>query len=240
MKPVIGIPLRYAYSSDHRPILYLGEKVRRCIQKAGGEVFSITPVQDVDYIATKGNEFLELTSDEKQRIQKSLKMCDGLFFPGGVKMTPYDRYLLELAIQMQIPVFGVCLGMQLMSCYQGEVKLEANDSEIVHNQGDDDYSFSHEVIISKESKLYSILGEEKIMVNSFHNYHVNPNHIYQTVAVSSDQQIEAIEYPGEVFNIGVQWHPEISYDFDSYSRKLIDAFIAAAKSKKGSSKEDKK
>lgn len=237
MKPVIGVPLRYTHMNDGRPILYLGEKVRRGLQKAGGEFFSITPPQDVDYINTKGNEFPELTKEEKELIHRNLEYCDGLFFPGGVKITPYDRYLLEVAIEMKIPVLAVCLGMQMMSCYDEEVKLEINNSEVLHHQGVDDFSLSHEVIISKNSKLYEIIGEEQIMVNSFHNYHATSNHVYRTVATSPDGQIEALEYPGDVFNLGVQWHPEISYDFDDNSRKLIDAFIYEAKVRKTSKKD---
>ena len=38
MKPVIGVPLRYTRTNDERPILYIGEKVRRTLQKAGGAV----------------------------------------------------------------------------------------------------------------------------------------------------------------------------------------------------------
>ena len=72
MKPVIGVPLRYTRTNDERPILYIGEKVRRTLQKAGGEVFSITPPQDVDYINTKGNEFPELTEEEKEYILKEI------------------------------------------------------------------------------------------------------------------------------------------------------------------------
>ena len=228
MKPVIGVPLRYTRTSDERPILYIGERVRRTLQKAGGEVFSITPVQDVDYINTKGNEFPELTEEEKELIHRNLEYCDGLFFPGGIKITPYDRYLLEVAIEKKIPVLAVCLGMQMMSCYDEEVKLEANESEVLHNQRDD-LSLSHEVTILKDSKLFEIIGEEKILVNSFHNYHATNNHVYRTVAASSDGQIEALEYPTDTFNLGVQWHPEISYDFDENSRKVIDAFIGYAK-----------
>ncbi len=232
MRPVIGVPLRYTHLHDGRPILYLGEKVRRAIQKAGGEVFSITPVQDVDYINTKGNEFPELTDEEKKLICKNLEYCDGLFFPGGIKITPYDRYLLEVAIEKKVPVLAVCLGMQMMSCYDEEVKLEANESDILHNQKDDDLSLSHEVTILKNSKLYEIIGKEKIMVNSFHNYHATSNHVYRTVATSSDGQIEALEYPTDTFHLGVQWHPEISYDFDENSRKVIDAFISHAKERR--------
>ena len=42
---------------------------------------------------------------------------------------------------------------------------------------------------------------------------------------SEDGVIEAIEYPGDYFNIGIQWHPEISYEFDENSRKIIDEFL---------------
>ena len=169
-------------------------------------------------------------------IHRNLECCDGLFFPGGVKITPYDRYLLEVAIEMKIPVLAVCLGMQMMSCYDEEVKLESNTSNILHNQEDDDFSLVHEVTILKDSKLYEIVGEEKIKVNSFHNYHATSNHVYRTVATSPDGQIEALEYPGDAFNLGVQWHPEISYDFDDNSRKIIDTFIYYAKVKQMSKK----
>lgn len=224
---VIGVPLRYTHISDNRPILYLGEKVRRTLQKAGAIVFPICPVQDVDYIDTKGNMFPELTEYEKKVISKNLDMCDGLFFPGGEKFTPYDRYLLELAIDKKIPVFAVCLGMQMMGCYDEEVKLEKNDSFVNHNQSSND-ELVHEVIIDKNSRLYQIIGEEKIMVNSFHKMHSTDNHVYKTVARSLDGQVEALEYPGKTFNLGVQWHPEISYDFDLSSKKIIDAFLKAA------------
>ena len=103
---------------------------------------------------------------------------------------------------------------------------------ILHNQENDDLSLVHEVTILKNSKLYEIIGKEKIMVNSFHNYHATSNHVYRTVATSSDGQIEALEYPTDTFHLGVQWHPEISYDFDENSRKVIDAFISHAKERR--------
>lgn len=228
MRPIIGVPLRYSHLEDGRAILYIGERIRRTLQNAGGEVFSLTPVQDVDYVDTKGNEFPKLTEAEKRIINKNLDKCDGLFLPGGTKFTPYDRYILEYAIEKKIPTLAVCLSMQMMSCYQEDVKLEKNDTNINHRQ-QSDYEFSHKVLIDRNSRLYDILQKEEISVNSFHNYHGTNNCIYNTVAKSEDGLIEGLEYPGDFFNIGVQWHPEISYDFDENSRKIINAFIEQSK-----------
>lgn len=234
MRPVIGIPLRYQRLGEDRPIIYMSERLRRTIQVAGGLVYPIAPVQNVDYINTKGNEFDELTIEEKEIINDSLNCCDGLLFPGGIKFTPYDRYLLEQAIEKKMPILGICLGMQLLSCYNEGIELFDNETEINHNQEDDNL-LTHKVKLDKDSRLYEIIGQEEIWVNSFHKRHVTENGIYKVAAHSEDGLIEGIEYPGDVFNIGVQWHPEISYEFDENSKKVIDAFVNAAKLRKTNS-----
>lgn len=227
MKPIIGVPLRYCYSENHDPILYIGERVRRTIQKAGGTINIIPPVQDLNYRETKGDEFPILTEEEKKIIHHYIDQCDGLFIPGGMKFTPYDRYVLEYAIKKKIPTLAVCLGMQIMTCYKEDVQLEKNETTINHNQKDYN-ELRHKVKIDKNSKLYQILNQEEIMVNSFHNMHGIENHIYKTVAKAEDGVIEAIEYPDDFFHIGVQWHPEISYTFDENSKLIIDYFLHEA------------
>ena len=100
--------------------------------------------------------------------------------------------------------------------------------DVIHDQKDDNVSLVHKVRIDKNSKLYNIIGKEEISVNSFHNHHATENDVYVVTSRSEDGLIEGIEYPSSTFNIGVQWHPEISYEFDEYSKKVIDAFIQAA------------
>ena len=150
MKPVIGVPLRYQHLEDGRPILYLGERVRRTLQKAGAIVHTITPVLDVDFIDTKGSEFPKLTEEDKKVIDYNLSLCDGIFFTGGNKFTPYARYILECCIDKKIPVLGICLGMQMMSCYNEEVKLEKNETSINHKQ-ENDFELTHRVKINTNS-----------------------------------------------------------------------------------------
>lgn len=220
----IGVPLRYSHLDDKRCILYLGERVRRTLQNAGAMVFPIVQVHDIDYADTKFDQFQELTDSQKEMIEMYLDMVDGVLIPGGNKVTPFDQYLLERCIDRNIPTLGVCLGMQLMSCYKENFKVYEIDSYINHCQ-DDNFTLTHKVYIKEGSLLYKIVGKKEIMVNSFHHYHASENAYYSISAVSEDGYIEGIEMKNTTFHLGVQWHPEISYDFDENSRKIIDYFL---------------
>ena len=102
-----------------------------------------------------------------------------------------------------------------------------------------DEGYSHKVKIKRSSRLYDILGEEEIDVNSFHKYQSYENKYYNISAFSEDGVIEAIEFCSDTFNMGIQWHPEISYEKDIYSKKIIDSFIEAAIDKKCSNFNEK-
>jgi putative glutamine amidotransferase len=47
-------------------------------------------------------------------------------------------------------------------------------------------------------------------------------------ARASDGVTEGVEHPGKRFVLGVQWHPEGTWQHDPYSRKLFEALIQAA------------
>ncbi len=223
MKPLIGIMMRCDQNENETSMQYVFESVRTSIIKAGGEPFLLTPVQKIDYFKTKHIDYPMLTEEEKGTIEFWLDCIHGLFIPGGDKFTEYDRYVLKRAIEKKIPTLAVCLGMQLMSVYDEKVELLDVKDTSLHKAPDKKYA--HKVKIKKDSRLYQIIEKEEIEVNSLHRKCGSPNHIYKITATSPEGVIEALEYPGDTFHIGVQWHPEKMYDYDIYAQKLMDEFI---------------
>ncbi len=235
MRPLIGIAMRCdKYCENNNNIQYSFEFIRRTIIEAGGEPFYLTPPFDVDYFDTKYEDFPSLTEEEKKSIDFWLDSINGLVLPGGDKHTPYDMYILDECIKKKIPVLGLCLGMQIMSFYKvdnGKDNTKLIKSDIDHNI-DINKKVGHTVKIDKQSLLYKIIGKEEIEVNSYHRYQAKPNPYYKITAVSPDGVIEALEMEGDVFHIGVQWHPEKVYNKDENAKKLIDAFIEESKKRK--------
>ena len=147
-------------------------------------------------------------------------ICDGIIFPGGIGITKKDKELMNYLYKIDKPTLGICLGMQIMgSSFDGKVEEDVVGD--IHSKVED---YVHEVKIDKNSKLYQILGEENIKVNSRHKDRVKYTKL-DCVATSEDNIIEAIEDKSKKFFIGVQWHPE-SLPEDKYTKKLFDYFIS--------------
>ncbi len=226
-KPRIGIMLRPTMNLVDESSLAMEEAYRCAILNSNGIPVAITPIQDVYYYQTKLSEIPKMTLEEKEMLRSELDLLDGILLPGGNKMCEQDFYALEYAIEKDIPILGICLGMQIMSCYHDKIFVEPNDEKgLDHRMIDKDYV--HLVTIKKDSLLYQIIGKEELMVNSLHRYHAIENKHYQVVAYSFDGLIEALEYPKCSFHLGLQWHPERLVRIDAKEKKIFDMFIKAA------------
>ena len=150
--------------------------------------------------------------------------------PGTNYLFEYDEFIYKYAFDKELPILGICGGMQLMSLCdinEEEQTLTLIESNINHKQPDAQYV--HKVTIDEESLLYKIVGEKEINVNSRHRYCINGVKDMKVCGMSEDGYIEAIEYRDKNFVIGVQWHPEIMCDFDEPSNKIFEYFIKACK-----------
>ena len=156
---------------------------------------------------------------EFDNIKEIIDFCDGIIFPGGALMSQLDHALTRYLYEIDKPTLGICLGMQIIGkTFQGKNREKIETEK--HNSNEE---YVHNIIIKKDSLLYSIIGEQKIRVNSRHRNQV-PNTNLDCVAYSEDGILEAIEDRHKKFFIGVQWHPE-SLTEDVYSNRLFDYFI---------------
>lgn len=224
MRPLIGIVGRVEYPGNTDKIVE-NDDIRREIIKAGGTPFVILPPQVVDYGKVKNSEIPDFTEEEKNMLIQQLILCNGIVMPGGFKMLNSDFFILDYAIKNDIPILGICLGMQVMANYGRKIWNEKNDINGI-NHFVESGELVHWVNVKHNSKLYSIVNANKFMVNSFHHMHVLESKFYSSVCYSEDGIIEGIEYPNNTFNIGVQWHPERMND--SISRKLFKCLVESA------------
>ena len=84
--------------------------------------------------------------------------------------------------------------------------------------------YVHSVNLNKLSKLYEITKLNYILVNSRHKSYIK-NTSLTISGISSDGYIEAIEDKNKRFFIGLQWHPETTFEYDIVSQKIFKAFI---------------
>ena len=224
IKPIIGIVGRL-YSGDANIICV--EEVRLAVAKFGGIPLLILPVDK--YEMSCKNLYSE---EEIKDLENVLNLCDGFILPGGDTWYILDEAVIDYAIKWDKPLLAICLGMQALSkVLSGDERIGydntiKNDTFINHLEPNK--SYVHSVIIDKNSKLYNIIGEQEIWVNSRHSYHVPLINNNLVNARSSDGLIEGVELKDRKFIIGVQWHPESLIDKDESSRKIFSKFISSS------------
>jgi len=139
----------------------------------------------------------------------------------------------RMAFTRDLPIFAICRGIQVLNVCRGgtlyqDIPRQVQDS-ILHSQKAPKSTLTHTVAIESGSLLYSLLKKKTIQVNSKHHQAVKdvaPG--FRISARASDGVVEAMEYPEKPFALGVQWHPEGTYDADPYAKKLFRGFVKAA------------
>jgi len=218
----------------------------------GGTVVSDTYIQSV--LDAGGTPVVIPIMTNVSVLEDLVKDIDGLVMVGGDDVNPsyynekaipnvneidsvrdiYDFILLKLATDRNIPILGICRGMQVLnvafggSLYQ-DIPIQVK-SNIEHKQKQTRDIATHDVIIEADSKLASILGTTRVKTNTYHHQSVKaiaPN--FKVTAKTEDGIIEAMEaYPNRSI-LAVQWHPEAhAAKGDTTMQKLFKFIVKEA------------
>lgn len=234
--PVIGLT---TYEEPARwgvwdlPAVLLPAGYVQAVVAAGGVPVLLPPVPDV--------------------VEAALPRLDGLILAGGPDVDParygeepalatgpprIDRDQAELgilaaALSAQLPVLGICRGLQLMNVARGGSLVQHLPDVL----GSKEHAPApavfgrHLVQIQPGSLLAEALGRTEAEVSCYHHQSVGEIGAGLTVsATASDGTIEALEDQSLPFWLAVQWHPEVGPDGSVFS-----ALIAAAARTSGSS-----
>ena len=223
-RPVVGITTNYeGIDATLRSAYY------RQIVEAGGTPMLIPPVNDNDVIMS------------------TLDHIDALLLTGGADFNPLwhgdepipglhhinrERDLPELmltryAYYRQIPILGICRGMQTLAiALDGHIQQDLPNAEVrmKHSQDADREEPTHTVFVQKDTLLKKIYNRDRMFVNSFHHQAVDEaGDKLRVSATAADKVVEAVESNEHKPILGVQWHPEwLGKDGQPLFKWLVD------------------
>lgn len=180
---------------------------------------------------------------------------DGLLLSGGADINPilmgedpvpalhginnerdaFELALTRLAYNRQVPMLGICRGIQVLAAALGGTVMQdiatamPHSTLVKHSQDADRGVATHFVTAEADSVVGRLLGT-RFAVNSFHHQAVGePGPHFRVTARSADGVVEAIESTDMKSIIGVQWHPECFWpEGDSCMMPLFEHFVANA------------
>ncbi len=234
-KPRIAVPLPTSFDLEYN---------RRCwpqyahaVHDAGGEAVQI------DLCATPGE------------IATLARTCNGILLPGSpadVNPTKYghtveaatapadqsrensDELLLQDAHNLYKPILGVCYGAQSLNVWRGGTLVQDLHILPVNHKAGPGVAVAHTAVV-EPSSLVDGLGQDqedrRLPINSSHHQAIGIAGDGLTVVARCplDGVVEAVEgdQTSKHFVLGVQWHPERSYNISESSRVLFARFVDA-------------
>jgi putative glutamine amidotransferase len=171
---------------------------------------------------------------------------DGLIVGGGVDIEsrlygvdttdewPYDpdRDALELrgldwVERHDRPVLGICRGAQLLNVHRGGTLIHDLARSHSHYRNPRSMFPCKTAHPEPESRLAELVGTDPLRINALHHQAVDRLGEGMAVAAIDDGGIvQAIEFTGHRFRVGVQWHPELMLWYRR-QRRLFRALLAA-------------
>lgn len=189
--------------------------------------------------------------DDEESIKTQISLADALILSGGYDVNPkfyneeasknlgqictkrdvYELKLIKYAILKNIPILGICRGLQILNVYFGGTLYQDINSlknTIKHSQDKEPKEEIHSVKLS--SKLLEIFKQDEIMVNSFHHQAIKKlASNFEICALAKDNIIEGIFSKEHDFILAIQWHPEMLHESNINMNKIFQTLIHKAR-----------
>ena len=216
----------------------------------------------VDAVAAAGGLPLLLPS-RVEDVEQVLALVDGVLATGGADLDPaiygddevhpttygvdarrdaFEIALVNGAIERDIPVFGICRGVQVLNVARGGTLVQDVASQLEAEQGTahrqqeigvPSHEPSHEVALDPVGAAAEVFDGDRLMVNSFHHQAVGRvADDLVPVATSPTGLVEAVAGSGDRWVLGVQWHPEMMFRHHPEQLRPFTALVRAATARK--------
>ena len=227
-KVIVGIVAKHIHVNQSKINSFIRDELKQAIFDNGGIAIGIlSPNEEILY--EKGNWEKYEDQLEKENIIEQINMCDGIILQGGRNNEAYESWIAKYCYENNIPILGICAGQNCIARGLGGTIFGISNPE-KHDNSYDEYV--HSIKINKDSKFYSIVQKEKIMVNSRHKNSIKDCPGLNKVAFCEDGYPDVIEAPDKNFYIGVRFHPESLYQKDENMNNIFKAFLETCKDNK--------
>ena len=227
MRPVVGIT---SYVEQARwgvwdvPASVLPFRYVERVEAAGGTAVVLPPAAAAD--------------------AEVLERLDAVVFAGGADLDPglygeeshpettglrperdaAEVPLMKAALDRDVPLLGICRGMQVLSVVRGGSLVQHLPDTVGHERhrpAPGTYGL-HDVRLEPGSLAHRLLGD-RVSVPSYHHQGLASPGDLSVTGWADDETPEVVEDPSLRFALGVLWHPEAGDDL-----RLFEALVSAA------------
>ena len=246
MKPRIAIPVPTSADLDYNRRSW--PQYASCVERSGGEAVEIplhAAPSDIANLITTCQAILLPGSPADVNPHKYGQNPIPECAPADHPRENVDELLIQDAHNLYKPILAICFGVQFLNVWRGGTLLQDLSILPVNHAAGASVAIAHTAAVAPESLLASLLTQQEApRQDSFPRLPINSSH-HQAIAIPGDGLrvtarcpqdgvIEAVE-GGQAaegsrahFVLGIQWHPERSYDQSPASKAIFDRFLAEA------------